>query len=72
MLFIGMTFLAAQGCSVGKPPARGPIRIHDTVKGYIAEAAERLVPPVGVVASPRVLVMRPRPSSRSDTVPTVR
>ena len=77
MLFIGggmaFTFLAAQGYSVGKSLLESDQ--IDTVKGYIAEAAERgvdLVLPVDVVVAPEFSLMRPRPSSRSTLFPTIR
>ena len=74
MLFIGggmaFTFLAAQGHSVGKSLLEEDQ--IDTVKGYIAEAAERgvdLVLPVDVVVAPEFAADAPATVVKVDAIP---
>ena len=74
MLFIGggmaFTFLAAQGYSVGKSLLESDQ--IDTVKGYIAEAAERgvdLVLPVDVVVAPEFSADAPATVVKVDAIP---
>ncbi len=74
MLFIGggmaFTFLAAQGHSVGKSLLE--VDQIDTVKGYIAEAAERgvdLVLPVDVVVAPEFAADAPATVVKADAIP---
>ena len=74
MLFIGggmaFTFLAAQGYSVGKSLLEADQ--IDTVKGYIAEAAERgvdLVLPVDVVVAPEFAADAPATVVKVDAIP---
>ena len=74
MLFIGggmaFTFLAAQGYSVGKSLLEADQ--IDTVKGYIAEAAERgvdLVLPVDVIVAPEFAADAPATVVKVDAIP---
>ena len=74
MLFIGggmvFTFLAAQGYSVGKSLLEEDQ--IDTVKGYIAEAAERgvdLVLPVDVIVAPEFAADAPATVVKVDAIP---
>lgn len=74
MLFIGggmaFTFLAAQGHSVGKSLLEEDQ--IETVKGYIAEAAERgvdLVLPVDVVVAPEFAADAPATVVKVDAIP---
>ena len=74
MLFIGggmaFTFLAAQGHSVGKSLLEEDQ--IDTVKGYIAEAAERgvdLVLPIDVVVAPEFAADAPATVVKVDAIP---
>ena len=74
MLFIGggmvFTFLAAQGYSVGKSLLE--VDQIDTVKGYIAEAAERgvdLVLPVDVIVAPEFAADAPATVVTVDAIP---
>ncbi|MEE0239705.1 MAG: phosphoglycerate kinase, partial [Pauljensenia sp.] len=74
MLFIGggmvFTFLAAQGYSVGKSLLEADQ--IDTVKGYIAEAAERgvdLVLPVDVIVAPEFAADAPATVVPVDAIP---
>ena len=74
MLFIGggmaFTFLAAQGYSVGNSLLESDQ--IDTVKGYIAEAAERgvdLVLPVDVVVAPEFSADAPATVVKVDAIP---
>ena len=74
MLFIGggmaFTFLAAQGYSVGNSLLEADQ--IDTVKGYIAEAAERgvdLVLPVDVVVAPEFAADAPATVVKVDAIP---
>ena len=74
MLFIGggmaFTFLAAQGHSVGKSLLEEDQ--IDTVKGYIAEAAERgvdLVLPIDVVIAPEFAADAPATVVTVDAIP---
>ena len=74
MLFIGggmaFTFLAAQGHSVGKSLLEEDQ--IDTVKGYIAEAAERgvdLVLPVDVIVAPEFAADAPATVVKVDAIP---
>ncbi len=74
MLFIGggmaFTFLAAQGYSVGNSLLEADQ--IDTVKGYIAEAAERgvdLVLPVDVVVAPEFAADAPATVVTVDAIP---
>ena len=74
MLFIGggmaFTFLAAQGYSVGTSLLESDQ--IDTVKGYIAEAAERgvdLVLPVDVVVAPEFAADAPATVVQVDAIP---
>ena len=74
MLFIGggmvFTFLAAQGYSVGKSLLEDDQ--IDTVKGYIAEAAERgvdLVLPVDVIVAPEFAADAPATVVPVDAIP---
>ncbi len=74
MLFIGggmaFTFLAAQGHSVGKSLLEEDQ--IDTVKGYIAEAAERgvdLVLPIDVVVAPEFAADAPATVVTVDAIP---
>ena len=74
MLFIGggmaFTFLAAQGHSVGKSLLEEDQ--IETVKGYIAEAAERgvdLILPVDVVVAPEFAADAPATVVKVDAIP---
>ena len=74
MLFIGgvmvFTFLAAQGYSVGKSLLEEDQ--IETVKGYIAEAAERgvdLVLPVDVIVAPEFAADAPATVVKVDAIP---
>ena len=74
MLFIGggmaFTFLAAQGHSVGKSLLEEDQ--IETVKGYIAEAAERgvdLVLPVDVIVAPEFAADAPATVVKVDAIP---
>ena len=74
MLFIGggmaFTFLAAQGHSVGKSLLEEDQ--IETVKGYIAEAAERgvdLVLPIDVVVAPEFAADAPATVVKVDAIP---
>ena len=74
MLFIGggmaFTFLAAQGHSVGKSLLEEDQ--IETVKGYIAEAAERgvdLVLPIDVVVAPEFAADAPATVVKADAIP---
>ena len=74
MLFIGggmvLTFLAAQGYSVGKSLLEEDQ--IETVKGYIAEAAERgvdLVLPVDVIVAPEFAADAPATVVKVDAIP---
>ncbi len=74
MLFIGggmaFTFLAAQGHSVGKSLLEEDQ--IETVKGYIAEAAERgvdLVLPIDVVVAPEFAAAAPATVVKVDAIP---